>query len=892
MKSFSKTCIVASVLLLSGTSLSQNNYQPTFDRSDMAIMGTGDDISIFSNLSNPGILAWGHEMAYPYGPAGPLQVQSEIELANQLGFSVVTTNIDVITATAYVMYHDADLREATVRDVDDEPIVVPWFEHVTYGGGPDPTLMTWAEHPDTSEGNQGVLEVEINFGACASHYVRTYESFPIKDGDEVATSWSYDIYLPADIPDGMRIYAWVGNVPWANELSYFQTVGDSGSTLVPGEWNTLHYPITEKIDAGLFTADDLLRVGFQHWPEAEGYTATLYVDNFKLHGIGEADIVLADFEDPAVGVSEFEFVGWSCNEEFAVPTYWNCTNNPVFRDHIEDKMAMGIGFGANAVHLDDATGSGRLQRGGCFCDFCISGFRSFLEERYTGVELIAMGIDSVLTYNYRDAVHEILPDKDSYINAYWNNPDQIPLHEDYQLYHYRRMSEFIAELDSVAEDISGQPVDFHINAFNLTPRRIVGMDHINFFTVETHQNTPGEASFVYKFVDALNMSLAFTASATEWGVVKFNDAWNLAKYWIARGYAFGHHFMAPYKQWIFVDGLQTDQYTGPSDEFATVYNFVDNHHQLFDDYQAVEQYGLLYSHKSLRDRSYSLYYVANALYQINAPFGVIIAGDEWLDISFTEEDLAKYEKVFVPRNAQFDSVQSAMVENWRQQGHVFDWINTHNFETEIAPQLTPWVSLQNNPGVNLVPRMKPDDPEAPIVIHLVNSNVDVSTNSVQEQLDLVVNVDSVLLEGRDITTASYLRYNGPDEELPIEADSAGIHITVPSLQLWSILALGSEFLSTEPGAENALPGEFALAQNYPNPFNPTTTIEYTLKEPSDVELVIFDMLGRQVKTLVNGRKSAGEHKISFSAGDLFSGVYFYRLKAGNYTNMKKMLVIK
>jgi len=253
----------------------------------MAIMGTGDDISIFSNLSNPGILAWGHEMAYPYGPAGPLQVQSEIELANQLGFSVVTTNIDVITATAYVMYHDADLREATVRDVDDEPIVVPWFEHVTYGGGPDPTLMTWAEHPDTSEGNQGVLEVEINFGACASHYVRTYESFQISDGDEVATSWSYDIYLPADIPDGMRIYAWVGNVPWAAELSYFQTVGDSGSTLVPGEWNTLHYPITEKIDAGLFTADDSLRIGWQHWPNAEDYTATIYLDNFILHGIGE-----------------------------------------------------------------------------------------------------------------------------------------------------------------------------------------------------------------------------------------------------------------------------------------------------------------------------------------------------------------------------------------------------------------------------------------------------------------------------------------------------------------------------------------------------------------------------------------------------------------------------
>ena len=90
----------------------------------------------------------------------------------------------------------------------------------------------------------------------------------------------------------------------------------------------------------------------------------------------------------------------------------------------------------------------------------------------------------------------------------------------------------------------------------------------------------------------------------------------------------------------------------------------------------------------------------------------------------------------------------------------------------------------------------------------------------------------------------------------------------------------------------ALPKEFALLQNYPNPFNPTTTIKYKLKSREFVTLKIYDILGRVVTTLINEEKPAGNYEVIFNLQSLASGIYFYRLKAGGYTAVKKMILMK
>lgn len=89
-----------------------------------------------------------------------------------------------------------------------------------------------------------------------------------------------------------------------------------------------------------------------------------------------------------------------------------------------------------------------------------------------------------------------------------------------------------------------------------------------------------------------------------------------------------------------------------------------------------------------------------------------------------------------------------------------------------------------------------------------------------------------------------------------------------------------------------LPSSVSLSQNYPNPFNGTTIIGYSLSAKSDVTIIIFDILGRRVATLDQGRQGAGNYKVAWDSDEISSGVYYYRIKAGNISETKKMLLLK
>jgi endo-1,4-beta-xylanase len=106
----------------------------------------------------------------------------------------------------------------------------------------------------------------------------------------------------------------------------------------------------------------------------------------------------------------------------------------------------------------------------------------------------------------------------------------------------------------------------------------------------------------------------------------------------------------------------------------------------------------------------------------------------------------------------------------------------------------------------------------------------------------------------------------------------------------------AQFVKDNPmGVEetaSTLPSSYELGQNFPNPFNPATTIRYNISKASKVELRVFDLLGREVQNLVNTAQPPGQYSVTFNALDLASGVYFYRLTAGTFTETKKLMLLK
>jgi hypothetical protein len=103
---------------------------------------------------------------------------------------------------------------------------------------------------------------------------------------------------------------------------------------------------------------------------------------------------------------------------------------------------------------------------------------------------------------------------------------------------------------------------------------------------------------------------------------------------------------------------------------------------------------------------------------------------------------------------------------------------------------------------------------------------------------------------------------------------------------------GTFSYSSEVNVDINAPIQFELAQNYPNPFNPSTTIKFSLPQNSFVTLKVYNALGQEVSTLVNGFTESGIHSINFDASNLNSGIYFYKLDAGKYSDVRKMTLIK
>jgi hypothetical protein len=219
---------------------------------------------------------------------------------------------------------------------------------------------------------------------------------------------------------------------------------------------------------------------------------------------------------------------------------------------------------------------------------------------------------------------------------------------------------------------------------------------------------------------------------------------------------------------------------------------------------------------------------------------------------------------------------------WRVCGKtsngVSDWSSTYSFTTIAAAPESPVLAAPADSAkdVQLDTTLSWNAVAGAAAYHL-----QLSTRS--NFMSFIINDSSITATSRTIgplslATKYYWRIRAKNE--------GGYSSFSPSWQFTTILS------SSDEKANSAIPKEYELSQNYPNPFNPMTKIKYDLPVTSRVTLRVYDILGRVVLTLVNKRQSTGSYQVQWNAVNMPSGIYFYRLQAGSFTETKKLLLLK
>jgi len=215
--------------------------------------------------------------------------------------------------------------------------------------------------------------------------------------------------------------------------------------------------------------------------------------------------------------------------------------------------------------------------------------------------------------------------------------------------------------------------------------------------------------------------------------------------------------------------------------------------------------------------------------------------------------------------------------------------------------------------INLFTRLNSNEPYGRVNLNLRNANFRFKSSEC-EWLLIENSVATVLGKGKVNGTGNYgFLITAQSEIEGIECPQGGIRIVIWNIDdaqrivydnllpqsinrgrifIKNLFGDDEEFLAAVENENMYIPYKYALEQNYPNPFNPLTTIKYSVPESGSVQLKVYDIIGNEVATLVNEIKAPGSHEVSFNAAQLTSGVYIYSLKAGNFAQIKKMILLK
>ncbi len=487
-----------------------------------------------------------------------------------------------------------------------------------------------------------------------------------------------------------------------------------------------------------------------------------------------------------------------------VPAYWGCLNSPVYRENVRQRVRDGFAAGCKGLHVDCANGmNGILSRhGGCYCRHCMSGFKKYLARKYSRQQLAALGIADLDSWDFAAEVKRVAgtPERLTELVRTRQVDQQLPVFRDYRAFLGESTFEWLKELGRLTKELGGPNAAYSINAGQVSSWLAL-WSVADFFTCEVRHHPekgriPAEVIGKYRAAESLGKILSVTAGTVrDWHYPARGGMDRLVSMWVAFAYANGHLFIVPNNVWCFSPDKGEHAYKGPESVLLPLYRFVRANSRLLDGYQPVEQIGVVYrpggpaevvGPDGRRRRKWTDPYSETCaeLMEANYPFGVLFPkGGAW-QRSLSEQRPERFERIVVLPGTSLSRTDQATLDQWKRSGRAVLWTDVRSAVGSIRPL----VSVANGKRLWLLPRRKNDDPSAPLVVHVFNPNYDPPHDRLLTQTNVVVRVQTRLLNGR-LQRATWLAPGEQPQLVSFRVSDNAVELTVPQVTLWGILSL-------------------------------------------------------------------------------------------------------
>ncbi|AXT54905.1 T9SS C-terminal target domain-containing protein [Aquimarina sp. AD1] len=503
---------------------------------------------------------------------------------------------------------------------------------------------------------------------------------------------------------------------------------------------------------------------------------------------------------------------------------WMSHQGPDFLEWLKyqvDRMTL-----APVTHMmfDSQTSATRTLHwlGGDFSVHSMNGFREYMRGKYTAQELTNLGINNINNFNYRQFLLNSGMTLQTYRNRANSINGNIPLYKDFVYFQRQSLNDVMEKLFEYIDTIR-PGIEIGATTNVVEPRGYIYSDRLTYLAGEYGHpsdiatSPPIEPLLHYKAAEALDKTLIYFPYPDAFKALYDRSSPRQARAWIAQAYATGSIFTIPGKVWI---GGSNTWDTG-WENFADIYEFIHDHNELFDDYEAVSNVALAYSvYASLLEGgmagSLKARQTLEYLVERNISFDIKIFGDPDQPVAPTVSELGQYDVVVHDSDVQYLTNAQNQILN-QSSSNVISMDNAGNINGNLSWKIN---VLRNGEWVNYLvstfPRMSSEDPSAPYVLHLINRKYNAAEDTSQAHENISIKIPATVFP-KAITGATLHMPGKASVDLLFETDNTGAMIldigTFDSC--WGIIELTqANILSTDDIVFNS-----ETVSLYPNPAN-------------------------------------------------------------------------